>query len=65
MTPERWQKIRDVLAQALLLAPEERPALLDRACSFEVKWFNPDAFAYAEIRDIAIVLRHHIFDSQE
>ncbi len=32
MTPERWQKIRDLLAQALSLAPEQRSALLDRAC---------------------------------
>jgi len=33
MTPERWQQIRDVLAKALELAPDERSAFLNRACS--------------------------------
>ena len=33
MTPERWQQIRDVLAKALELAPGERSAFLNRACS--------------------------------
>jgi non-specific serine/threonine protein kinase/serine/threonine-protein kinase len=33
MTPERWQQIKSVLDQALDLAPSERAALLDRACS--------------------------------
>ena len=33
MTPERWQQIREVLEQALSLAPEQRSALLDRACA--------------------------------
>jgi serine/threonine protein kinase/Tol biopolymer transport system component len=33
MTPERWQQIRDVLAEAFDLAPGERAAFLDRACS--------------------------------
>ncbi len=33
MTPERWQQIRDVLGQALELAPEQRSAFLDRACT--------------------------------
>jgi tetratricopeptide (TPR) repeat protein/predicted Ser/Thr protein kinase len=33
MTPERWQQIRDVLEQALELAPEHRSALLEHACS--------------------------------
>ena len=33
MTPERWQKIREVLEQALELAPGERSAFLNRACS--------------------------------
>jgi serine/threonine protein kinase len=33
MTPERWQQIRDVLAKALELAPGERGAFLNRACS--------------------------------
>ena len=32
MTPERWQQIRDLLEQALELAPEQRAALLDRSC---------------------------------
>lgn len=32
MTPERWQKLSNVLYQALELAPEDRPAFLDRAC---------------------------------
>ena len=33
MTPEQWQKVRDVLAEALELKPQQRPAFLDRACS--------------------------------
>ncbi len=33
MTPERWQQIRDVLAKALEVAPGERSAFLNRACS--------------------------------
>jgi adenylate cyclase len=32
MTPERWQKIRDVLCDALEVAPEQRSAFLDGAC---------------------------------
>ena len=33
MRPERWQQIRDVLEKALELAPGERSAFLNRACS--------------------------------
>jgi hypothetical protein len=33
MTPERWQKVREVLASALELTQEDRLAFLDRACS--------------------------------
>jgi len=33
MKPEQWQQAREVLADALELRPEERPAFLDRACS--------------------------------
>ena len=33
MTPERWQKIRDVLEQALELEPEKRARFLDLTCS--------------------------------
>ena len=33
MTPERWQKVRDVLEQALELAPEKRSRFLDIACA--------------------------------
>lgn len=33
MTPELWQQVRDVLAEALELSPQERPAFLDRACA--------------------------------
>ncbi len=33
MTPERWQQIRDVLGKALEVAPEQRRALLQRACA--------------------------------
>ena len=33
MTPERWQQIREVLEKALELAPGERSAFLNRACS--------------------------------
>jgi eukaryotic-like serine/threonine-protein kinase len=33
LTPERWQKVRDVLEQALELAPEKRGRFLEVACS--------------------------------
>ncbi len=33
MKPEQWQQVREVLADALELKPEDRPAFLDRACS--------------------------------
>ena len=33
LTPERWQKVRDILEQALELAPEKRSRFLDVACS--------------------------------
>jgi tRNA A-37 threonylcarbamoyl transferase component Bud32 len=33
MTPERWQRISEILEQALELAPEKRPRFLDVACS--------------------------------
>jgi predicted Ser/Thr protein kinase len=32
MTPEQWQRVRDVLAEALERKPEDRPAFLDGAC---------------------------------
>ena len=32
MTPERWQQIKQLLEQALQLAPEQRSAFLDRSC---------------------------------
>src|SRR5215469_15857755 len=32
MTQERWQQVCDLLEQALELAPQQRPALLDRSC---------------------------------
>ena len=32
MNPERWQQVKDVLEQALDLAPEQREAFLDHAC---------------------------------
>ena len=32
MTPERWQQVCDLLRKALELAPQQRSALLDRAC---------------------------------
>ena len=32
MTPERWQKVREVLHGALEVAAEQRPAFLDKAC---------------------------------
>ena len=32
MTPERWEQVREVLHEALQLAPEQRPAFLHRAC---------------------------------
>src|SRR5215472_2509671 len=33
MTPERWQQVKGVMQEALEIAPEQRPAFLDRACS--------------------------------
>ncbi len=33
MTPDRWQQVKCVLQEALEIAPEQRPAFLDRACS--------------------------------
>ncbi len=33
MTPERWEKIKDVLANALELAPPERTGYLDKSCA--------------------------------
>lgn len=33
MKPEQWQQAREVLADALELKPEDRPAFLDRVCS--------------------------------
>src|SRR6516162_6002512 len=33
MKPEQWQQVREVLADALELKPEDRPAFLDHACS--------------------------------
>jgi eukaryotic-like serine/threonine-protein kinase len=33
LTPERWQKVRDVLEEAMELAPEKRSRFLDVACS--------------------------------
>src|SRR5215469_6001707 len=33
MTPEQWQRAREVLADALELKPEDRTAFLDHACS--------------------------------
>jgi eukaryotic-like serine/threonine-protein kinase len=33
MKPEQWHRTRKVLADALELKPEDRPAFLDRACS--------------------------------
>jgi len=35
MTPERWEQIHDVLQKALELAPGERSAFLERACSLD------------------------------
>jgi len=33
MTPKEWQKVRDLLAEALVLKPEHRAVFLDRACA--------------------------------
>lgn len=33
MTPERWQRVKSVFDQAVELAPDERTAFLERACS--------------------------------
>lgn len=36
MTPERWQQIKNVLQQALELAPEQRSSFVARSCSDEL-----------------------------
>ena len=33
MTPELWQQVREVLAEALEMNPQDRPAFLDRSAS--------------------------------
>jgi hypothetical protein len=33
MTPEQWQQVREVLAEALERKTEDRRAFLDHACS--------------------------------
>jgi hypothetical protein len=33
MTPERWQQVKGLLHEAKELAPEQRSAFLERACS--------------------------------
>src|ERR1051326_10828 len=33
MTPEEWQRGREILAEALELKPDQRPVFLERACS--------------------------------
>ncbi|HUD65680.1 MAG TPA: protein kinase [Candidatus Sulfotelmatobacter sp.] len=40
MTPERWQRVRDVLEQALELAPEKRARFLDVACAADLSLRN-------------------------
>jgi serine/threonine protein kinase len=35
MTPERWQKVRDILEQALELGPEKRGRFLDVVCAYD------------------------------
>src|SRR4029077_16680813 len=36
MTPDQWQRVKDVLATVLELAPDERSAYLDRKCGSDV-----------------------------
>jgi serine/threonine protein kinase len=36
MTPEQWQRVREVLEEVLERRPEDRPAFLDRACSSDL-----------------------------
>ena len=36
MTPERWQRVKDVLSSAMELAADERTAFLDRECANDV-----------------------------
>jgi len=45
MTPERWQRVKEVLQGVMQLAPPERGAFLDRACS-------SDASLRAEIESL-------------
>ena len=35
MTPERWERVREVLGQVLELAPEKRASFLDDACAMD------------------------------
>ena len=32
MTPERWQRVKDILGTALQMQPAERAAYLEKAC---------------------------------
>jgi len=36
MTPDQWQRVKDVLATVLELAPDKRSAYLDRKCGSDV-----------------------------
>ncbi len=48
MTSERWQRLKDLLAQALELPPETRGALLDRACGPDIALRNEIAALLSE-----------------
>jgi hypothetical protein len=41
MTPERWQQVKGVLYGALELAPEQRSAFLEQACSADHSRHSP------------------------
>ena len=45
MTPERWEKVRDVLGQVLELVPEQRPQFLNDACA-------DDASLWSEVESL-------------
>jgi serine/threonine protein kinase len=48
LTPERWQEVKKVLAEALQRTPEERSAYLDQACPEPDKRREVDSLLFAE-----------------
>jgi eukaryotic-like serine/threonine-protein kinase len=62
MTPEKWQQVKDILAGALALAPEERPAFLNAECGTDEELrAEVEVFLGFEDQEDAF-LKHPVFD---